>query len=149
MLAYDIQHMFNNKLAKLVKRQRTLQSDLNYVNSQIEALYEDLPEGDIEETMSAVLTDDIEFGRWLQKRREELMRNSYTVYVYALYDKNELVYYGMTEDLSRRIKAHKKSDKVFNRHKVVDTFTNRGEARKRELYLIEKHRPRYNKSLTI
>ena len=152
----------NNELAELFKKQSKLQKELSQVDSDIHHLCKALNDETIEETKSSVTPDDTEWGRWLTSRRQRIynlknkeqmkktksLQPGYTA-VYALYDGDDIVYIGITKDFEKRMWAHQRSDKVFDRYEMLQAYTDRFYAIRQEHQLIEEHNPKYNKSKYI
>jgi len=73
------------------------------------------------------------------------------MFVYLFYDKNdELLYIGKTISMKNRMKQHKSSSKVEVWKKDIETikyysFDNQCDMSIYEIWLISKHRPKYNK----
>ena len=75
-----------------------------------------------------------------------------SVSVYALKYKNEIVYYGTTNNIKRREKEHQwEGEIIFDEAERVSTCKTRQKARKKEKELLATHRqqhgrnPKYNK----
>ena len=156
-------HMINTELADLFEQQSKIRKELSKVDAAIGHLCKSLDRETIEESKSSVTPDDEEFGKWVTARRkreynierkQEMKENNkllpgYTA-VYALYDDDEIVYVGVTNNIERRIKQHKRGgDKVFNRYTIVEAHVDRFYAVRQEHKLIEQHNPKYNKSSYI
>ena len=159
----------NEELALLYKEQREIKKRLSQIDNQIKNTEKNLDEETIVKTMSEVLTNSKAFAKWFRKRkvlserrnRKENINNKISkgvkldtkdsivngTYVYALYDKEILVYVGITKNLDTRIKEHKRSEKMFNNHKILNILEDRFHALRIENRLIKKHNPKYNKQL--
>ena len=159
----------NEELASLYREQLELRKRLSQVDVQVRNIENNLNEEDIVLTMSSVLTDDREFLKWFTRRREildnkkrkENIKNKIKkgiklspqdasdddTYIYALYDKEVIVYIGITKDIIARIKQHKRTKKVFDNYKILKILNDRFYALKEENNLIKKHKPKYNKQI--
>lgn len=154
--------MINTELADLFEQQSKIRKELSKVDAAIGHLCKSLDRETIEESKSLVTPDPEEFGRWLTSRRKReynierkkqmkqsnTLQHGYTA-VYALYDRDEIVYVGVTNNLERRIKQHRGSDKVFDRYEMLQAHVDRFYAVRQEHQLIEEHCPKYNKSRYI
>lgn len=67
------------------------------------------------------------------------------IYIYALTWGGEIVYVGRTGHLKQRLNAHRSDGKVFDNHEVLFVVFSQKVAERREVRLIKKHRPPYNK----
>jgi len=65
--------------------------------------------------------------------------------IYILYNNDEIVYIGKSNNIKNRISQHRK-DKQFDRVKSI-IFKNDGDIDLYEPYLINKYKPRHNKDL--
>ena len=159
----------NEELALLYKEQFEVKKRLSQIDNQIKDAENNLDEETIVKTMSKVLTNTNTFSKWFRKRKVKSERRSIKdninnkiskgiklnetdsivngTYVYALYDKEILVYIGITKNLDTRIKEHRRSEKMFNHHKILNILEDRFHALKIENRLIKKHNPKYNKQL--
>ena len=159
----------NEELALLYKEQLELRKRLSQVDIQVGNIQKNLDEETIVKTMSEVLNDDREFVKWFKRRKEVLderkrkenIKNKISkgiklnvkdsilndTYIYALYDKEMIVYIGITKNLNQRIKEHKRSEKMFNNHGILNIFEDRFYALREENNLIKKYNPKYNKQL--
>jgi len=63
--------------------------------------------------------------------------------VYLLYNNEDIVYVGKSNNMKNRISQHKK-DKEFNNVKCI-VFKDEGLINLYEPYLIQKYKPKYNK----
>lgn len=83
----------------------------------------------------------------LSKKREYF--NS--VCIYALIDKDEVVYIGQSSDVMGRLSAHRGSTKEFTHFAIVERIDIQGQdvseyTNKREFEYIKRLRPKYNKT---
>ena len=153
-------------LADLYKQKRDIKDQLSKLNSKISKMERNIAEDVIIKTMSKVLENDKDFIWWFKTRKEaiekrnrkQLIKNKVetgtplsdgdglpgSTYVYSLYDKNQIVYIGITKSLSDRIRVHKKT-KIFDRYKILNIFEDRFLALRKENNLIKEHNPKYNK----
>ena len=153
-------------LADLYKQKKDIKNQLSKLNSKISRMERNIDEDVIIKTMSKVLENDKDFIWWFKKRKEaierinrnNLIQNKIktgtplsdseclpgSTYVYSLYDKNQIVYIGITKSLSDRIRVHKKT-KIFDRYKILNIFEDRFLALREENNLIKEHNPKYNK----
>jgi predicted GIY-YIG superfamily endonuclease len=155
-------------LADLYKQKRDLKKKLSQIDVKIVKIQRNVTEDVIIKTMSEVLDDDEEFIKWFKERKEkiekrntkDIIRNKVKTntplsdsesvflnkptYLYYLYDKNKIVYIGITKNLYNRIKSHKKT-KIFDRYEILKIFGDRFYALKEENNLIKEHKPKYNK----
>ena len=65
-------------------------------------------------------------------------------YVYGLYEKNDLVYVGMTGQLRNRLKNHRHLGKNFDQSRILYKTSERIEAAEREKQIILEERPKLN-----
>jgi predicted GIY-YIG superfamily endonuclease len=155
-------------LADLYKQKRDLKKKLSQIDVKIVKIQRNVTEDVIIKTMSEVLDDDKEFIKWFKERKEkiekrntkDIIRNKVKTntplsdsesvflnkptYLYSLYDKNKIVYIGITKNLYDRIKSHKKT-KIFDRYEILKIFGDRFYALREENNLIKEHKPKYNK----
>ena len=69
-----------------------------------------------------------------------------TTFLYGLYDKEELVYVGITNNLPHRQLAHERDEeKVFDDIRILRRHSDRFYALREENELIKEHMPKYNK----
>jgi predicted GIY-YIG superfamily endonuclease len=156
----------NEDLADLYRQQMEMKKKLSKIQCKIVKIEMRVSEEVIIKTMSEVLDNDQDFINWFIKRkkkienreRKQIIKNKLnngesvltdeclpnSTYVYSLYDRNELVYIGITKDLYNRIKDHKKT-KIFDRYEVLNIFKDRFYALREENNLIKIHKPKYNK----
>jgi predicted GIY-YIG superfamily endonuclease len=161
--------VMNEELALLYKEQFEVRKRLSQIDKQINDAENNLDEETIVKTMSKVLNGDREFVKWFKNRKEvqdyrkrkDDINNKIAkgiklnetdsilndTYIYALYDKEILVYIGITKNLDQRIKEHKRSKKMFNHQKILNIFGDRFHALREENKLIQKHNPKYNKQV--
>ena len=67
-----------------------------------------------------------------------------TYYIYFLFDKDEIVYIGLSQDPERRIKAHNKSGKQFTSTKMMSLKYYQNKGLDIERQLIGMFKPKYN-----
>ena len=157
----------NEELASLYREQLEIRKRLSQVDIQIGIIQKNLDEETIVKTMSVVLDDNREFVKWFikrkdlleNKRRKENIKNKVSkgielssqdalpddTYIYALYDREVIVYIGITKELDNRLKQHKRTKKVFNSYRILNIFNDRFYALREENNLIKVHKPKYNK----
>jgi predicted GIY-YIG superfamily endonuclease len=153
-------------LADLYNQKKDIKNQLSKINAKISKIERSVTEDVIIKTMSKVLENDEDFILWFKQRKEaiekrnrkQLIKNKVetgtplsdgdglpgSTYVYSLYDKNQIVYIGITKSLSDRIRVHKKT-KIFDRYKILNIFGDRFYALREENNLIKEHNPKYNK----
>lgn len=159
----------NEELASLYKEKAELEKRLSKINSKIGKIQGYTDEEIIVKTMSAVIEDDKKFVNWFIKRQETIekrkrknnLKNKIkqgikltqqdalpnSNFIYALYDKKNIVYIGLTKNLDQRIKDHRKSEKIFDRYEILNIFNDRFYALREENNLIKVHKPKYNKQV--
>lgn len=64
--------------------------------------------------------------------------------VYFLFDKEEIVYIGESQDLLRRICEHFRGKYIFDSFKFSEFKGTEKQRKCREAFLIRKHKPKYN-----
>ena len=143
--------MIDEQLKRLFIQERQLQIKLKTIHTKIACHCEDLDEQVIQHSKSEATPDRVEWTRWITARleqqhteREDQDKVGNNAHVYILYHLDEIVYIGSTNNVKSRIRAHKQSDKVFDKHKIFKSFDNRYDALKEEHRLIDKHQPKYN-----
>jgi predicted GIY-YIG superfamily endonuclease len=159
----------HEELANLYKEQIEIRKKLSQIDSKIGQIQKELNEDTITKTMSTVLDDDKEFIKWFTKRRQRIQNIEKkkaikdkiekgmtlneddlfeeSTYIYSLEDRGKIVYIGITKNIEERIKQHKRTDKVFDTHKILNIFQDRFYALREENNLIKEHKPKYNKQI--
>lgn len=157
-------------LADLYRQRKDLRKKISQIDAKIGQIQRNVTEDVIIKTMSQVLENDEEFVKWFKERnakikkrgRKDFIKNrlktntplsdseresgffTESTYIYSLYDKNQIVYIGITKNLYNRIGAHKRT-KTFDRYEILNIFEDRFYALREENNLIKEHKPKYNK----
>jgi excinuclease UvrABC nuclease subunit len=99
------------------------------------------------ENLDHILLNDNE--NWDEYYESKCVELPFKVYcgVYFLYDNNELVYIGVSQDIAVRLASHRHT-KEFNQVKIIEEQDHL-KALKIESYFIYKYKPKYNKFIGL